>query len=147
MAHTLDKIVTFLRVSPIQQAIVLGIVTPFTITYILSVAENYSKGNTINGNVDALFALAGIGLSLLNEHVAIRNMKEHDKIKDALDRHGWNENIIESKSHSWCQRNTSQVASNDSGFGGETRKYLHEKGYRRYHFVPDAYIPKWLSGA
>jgi hypothetical protein len=136
MADTLDKIVTFFRVSPAQQVIALGMSTPATVLSTYSAIENYSQGNIGAGVTNTLIALANIGCFLFNEYLAIGKMQEYRKVKSALDDHGWDERIIEPKSHSWCQRNMAQVASEDSGFGNEAREYLKDKGYKRYNFIP-----------
>ena len=95
----------------------------------------YSQGNIGAGVTNTLTALANIGCFLFNEYLAIGKMQEYRKVKSALDEHGWDERIIEPKSHSWCQRNMVQIASDDAGFGKETRNYFHEKGYKWYHFI------------
>jgi len=76
--------------------------------------------------------LASIALS---ENAAAWKLQEYDKVKTALSEHGWDERIIEQKSHSWCQRNMARVASADTGCEEKTRMYLREKGYRWYHLL------------
>lgn len=137
MADTLDKIVTFFRVSPVQQVIALGMSTPTTVLSTYIAIETYSQGNIGAGITGTLTALANIGGFLFSEYLAIGKMSEYGKVKSALDKHGWDKRIIEPKSHSWCQRNMAQVASDDSGFGNETREYLKNKGYKWHHFIPD----------
>ena len=136
MENTLDKIVTFFRVSPIQQ--MLSLVSTAPTAYLSYRAiKYYSQENIDEGIKNVIGALACIGYFLFNECLAIVKMLEYDKVKSALYEHGWDKRIIEPKSHTWCQRNMTQVASDDTGFGKETRDYLYEKGYRWYHFRPD----------
>ncbi len=130
MANTLDKIVTFFKVSPVQQAVALGFSTPAAALSSYGTIEAYSQGKIGAGSLGTFIALVNIGSFLLNEYLAIGKMQEYRKVKSALDKRGWDERIIEPKSHSWCQRNMAQVASDDSGFGKETREYLHEKRMR-----------------
>lgn len=137
MANTLDKITTFLRVSPMQQVVSLGMSAPMTVFSTYGAIEGYSNGNVGMGVANTLSALANLGCFLFNESLAIKKMEEYGDLRNALEKYSWDERIIEPKSHSWCQRNMAQVASEDSGFGEETKKYLHEKGYRWYHFIPD----------
>lgn len=134
MTNTLDKIVTFFRVSPAQQVSALGMSTPLTVLTSYIAIENYSQGDINASIVYMLGAFANFGCFLANEYLAVKKIKEYDKVKSALDEHGWDKRIIEPKSHSWCQRNMVQVASDDSGFGKETRDYLHHRGYRWYYF-------------
>lgn len=137
MGNTLENIVTFFRVSPAQQVLALGMSTPLTISLSYMAIEDYSQGNINASIAKMLGAFANFGCFLANEYLAVKKMKEYDRVKSALDEHGWDKRIIEPKSHSWCQRNMVQVASDDSGFGKETRDYLHRKGYRWYHFIQD----------
>ena len=135
MAKTLDKILKFFQVSPVQQIVSLGLSAPGTAIYSYLSIENYSQGNTGAGIANAFGVFLNIGCFLFNEYLAIGKMQEYRKVKSALDEHGWDERIIEPKSHSWCQRNMVQIASDDAGFGKETRNYFHEKGYKWYHFI------------
>lgn len=142
MVKTLDTLVKFFWVSPVQQAVALGMLTPATIICTHSAIKDYSQGNIGAGITNTLGALANIGFFLFNEYLAVGKMKEYCKIKNILEENSWDEGLIERKSHSWCQRNIVQIASNNVGFGNETKEYLCEKGYRWYHFVPEFYVSK-----
>lgn len=132
----LDKIAAFFRVSPVYQAMA-GALVSLTVSFTQASIENYSRSNDLVGSMGALTAMVGLGGFLSGERLAMERMNEYKKVRNSLDRHGWDEKFIEPKSHSWCQRVMVRAASNDSGFGEETRKYLHDQGYRWYHFLPD----------
>ena len=134
MANTLDEIVTFFRVSPLQQISALGVPIPVIVFSTHSFIENYSQGSVGLAVTNAFTVLASIGCFWFNESLAVGKMQEYSKVKSVLDERGWDEKIIEPKSHSWCQRNMVKVASDHSGFRREAREYLRNKGYKWYNF-------------
>ena len=137
MAKTLESIITFFRVSPVQQALVFGITTPIIIDDTWRAVESYSHNDMYNGCLSISHILLCVGYALFNEVIAIKKLNEYYQVKNLFVKHGWDERVIEPKSHSWCQRNAAQVASNDTGFGKLTKEYFNKKGYRWYHCMPD----------
>lgn len=112
----------FIKLTYIQQILALGPLAGY-----LAAEQNQ------NGKLFFLTASALVS----NELLAIGKIDEYNKIINALEEYGWSARLIEPKSHSYCQRKIAQAASDDAGYGNETRNYLNEKGYKWYHFFPD----------
>ena len=119
------KVVNFLRVSPPAQFIA------FTSLLLAVSRGSMAIKEASSGNYAAAIDLAGISLLSLaslhfSESLATANFSEYKEIKQALTRYGWDERIIETKSHSWCQRNTARVAAINCGYKQEIDQYFRE---------------------
>jgi len=99
--------------------------------------QNYSCGNLGAGIISTTMAGGSMAFLLFNEYLAVDKIKRYKKLKNILNKRGWNKRIIDSMSHTWCERNLIQLVSDDSGFGEKTRNYLYQKGYEWYHFFPE----------
>lgn len=80
---------------------------------------------------------AGLFAMIFSEYSAVKKYHEYLKIKSAFERKGWDEKLIEPKSHSWCQRRAVRLAATDVGYLSETDQYFYKNGYRWYHIFPD----------
>ena len=114
-------VVNFLRVSPVPQFIAF-----MNLALTVRIGIEASSGNYVNAIGSAGTPLLFIALS---EVLAAANFSEYKKIKQALIRHGWDERIIETKSHTWCQRNTARVAAINCGYKQEIDQYFREHEY------------------
>ena len=131
----ITDVMTFVKVSPIQQVICAGMSGPVAIFCAYTAIEHYSNGNIGLGIMQTTAGLINVGCVIMNEKFASGNLSQYREVKRALEENGWDERLIDTKSYSWCQRNLVLVASYDTGFGKETKKYLKDQGYRWYSFL------------
>jgi len=129
MIKTLEKILRFFEVSPVQQFATWAMCAPVSLYCLNDGFQRLSEGNTLLAVVDGIIMLEAIGISYFNEKQATKLYRNHGRVRTLLEKRGWDERIIESKSHSWCDRNMVKVASDDAGFGEETEQYLEKMGY------------------
>lgn len=132
MSSLLKKVANVFRVSSLQQITVFGIGAPTAFLGGYQSVEAYARGQIIYGSWLTFLTLSTVASCLVNEALAFGKIREYHKVRRHLEEFGWGEEVVELKSHSWCQRRMVQVASTDSGFEKKTRDYLHKKGYRWY---------------
>ena len=124
----IKDVVNFLKVSPAPQFIAfMNLVLAASLGSIA--VKEASSGNYVAAIGSAGTPLLFIALSGFSEALAAANFSEYKKIKQALTRHGWDERIIETKSHTWCQRNTARVAAINCGYKQEIDQYFREHEY------------------
>lgn len=64
--------------------------------------------------------------------------REYCRIKDMLQRKGFNRRVFLVVAGSRCQRDAAMLAARETGFHTEARKLFNRLGYRWYHLLPDA---------
>lgn len=128
-------VVNFVRVSPAQQ-LLAAINFASAATPGVGAMEKASEGNYQAAAGLAAISLLNLAFLGFNEALAVGKLSEYKKIKAALSTHGWDERIIEPKSHSWCQRNAARVAAIDTGYKEEIDNYYEKEGYKWYHIIP-----------
>jgi len=119
------EVVNFLRVSPVAQFMAF---TSLVLAAGLgsTAIKEVSSGDYVASIDSAATSLLYIAFLGLSEALAATNFSEYKRIKQALTRSGWDERIIEPKSHSWCQRNTARVAAINCGYKQEINQYFRE---------------------
>lgn len=123
------KAVNFVRVSPVQQlsmAACLGLEVFF--------AEKVFQGYHYPTISFEVFTLASLATAGFNEALAYDKYLEYKKVRGELERRGWDERIINPKSHSWCQRNAARAAAIDTGYKDEVDSYYAREGHKWYLF-------------
>jgi hypothetical protein len=85
---------------------------------------HFSNGQYMSGAVTAGVALLNLGGIVLCEMAATVRYAEYHRVRSDLEHFGWNERIIEPKSHSFCQKIVAIVAATDCGFEKEVKEYF-----------------------
>ena len=130
MESKLEKIANFIRASPLQQLASLASAAATTLHVIDSFYGN-SAGGSQNGINPLSFLLSGIIITC-GELCAFDLYKKYLDVKGVFSRIGWDERVVKNYEDKWCMRHMVKTASDDAGFGDETRNYLGSAGYGRY---------------
>ena len=136
MKSILNKISSKIKIAPMQSTLI-GLNLSLGTLMGLDVIKNYYDGDFIIGTTEIALSLINYKIYQIQKNSAKKRINEYKKVKRILKKRGWDERIIEKKMHSWCQRYATQIASNEVGYGEQTKNYFYEKGYRWYHFLPD----------
>lgn len=146
-----NELLNFMRVSPVQQ--VGAMVSTCATLSLLSSTHELAKNLTFQMTFDSgigmaaiILSMAALGLNVgafgFQEALAVGKYMEYRKIKQSLIKYGWDERIIEPKLHSWCQRNAARAAAIDTGYVEKIDALYEQRGYKWYHFLPDAIAGK-----
>lgn len=84
-----------------------------------------------------LWALGWLTVALFACADGIARHREYQRIKAMLQRHGYNERIMQPVSRSRCQRDAAMLAAREVGHCRQTAAYFRALGYRWYHILPD----------
>lgn len=122
---SLEKAVKYVQVAPLQNLAGL-LVTPLIFNCSKWVLENYNT-HPKWATYMTIAALLNVGGIAVNQQIALENVREYKKVREAFEEYGWDERIVEPKSHSWCQRHATKIAAKDTGFGKEIRDYFNKK--------------------
>lgn len=85
---------------------------------------------TLGWAVVALFAMAD----------GIARHREYRRIKCMLQKHGYNERIMQLVARSRCQRDAAMLAARESGCCRQAAAFFRRLGYRWYHILPDTVL-------
>ncbi len=132
MKNILNKI----KVAPIQFSL-MGLNATFGTCISFDALENYANGEIMLGTIEAGLSLVTLKTFFIQKNYYKKKIEEYKKVKSALEKYGWDRRIVKTKRNSWCQRHLAQIASDETGYGEQTKNYFYEKGYRWYHFLPD----------
>lgn len=87
-----------------------------------------------------LWAAGWAVVSLFAMADGIARHREYRRIKAMLQKHGYNERIMQLVAHSRCQRDAAMLAARESGCCREAAAYFRKLGYRWYHILPDTVL-------
>lgn len=124
---TLDKIITYIKVAPLQHLTSLGVSLPSSVYVASEAMEQYAWGSMVGTASLTAVSLLCLGTSIPQQILATKGFRDYKRIKSLLEEYGWNEHAIEAKSRSWCQRHIAKVASADAGFGKEVKNYFAQQ--------------------
>lgn len=100
-----------------------------TIPHIVNATEDICEGRTMHALGNAMmvvfWASAGLGKYLV-----------YTRIKEDLEKKGFDERIIKPKSYSWCDRHAINQAVKQTGYLEEYEAFLEREGHKWYHFIP-----------
>jgi len=118
----MKEAINFLRVSHVSQYIAAPSLF-LAVCQGLTAIEKASSGNY--NAIDLVgMPLIWIACFAYSEKIAAANFSDYKRIKQALTKYGWDERIIETRSHSYCQRNTARVAASSCGYKQEIDQYF-----------------------
>lgn len=75
-------------------------------------------------------------VGLLNLLIGISKFFEYLSVKKALSKYGFRENIVKTKSYSWCQRHVTTIACNELGHGQKWKDYKLKNNHKFWHILP-----------
>jgi len=134
---TLDKISTYMKVSPFENA-GTAFLSPLAIYDATLAIDNYSQGKIAAGVSLSLASLACLGIGFLEQKDAAHNLGHYKEIRDGLKERGWSEDFLEDVivdkfgiHPSRRQRRIIRLAAEDAGFENEIRDFFIKKRYKR----------------
>lgn len=81
-------------------------------------------------------AMLNAGAAVANFLVGYSKFTEYQKVKDALQRYGWQERIVKPKMYSWCQRHAARQAAVELGYEEKFDTFAEKEGHKWYHLLP-----------
>lgn len=139
MWKSLENLLIYAKVAPFPHcsALSFGLATLFLLKF---AEKQLLRRNYFGGMVWGFMALFFLFITLFAEADARSRFQEYQRVRDLLQRYGWNRRFIKPISRSRCQRDAIQVAAERAGYKTEVIQFYRDRGYRWYHIIPDALL-------
>lgn len=118
---TIDKLISYFNVGIVPNSI--G-------------ASNIGATVLCAAREDMIGLVANLIFGAYNTALGVLKYKEYKKVKRALEEHGFDERLVETMAHSWCQRHAARLAAEETGSLFQFNEFIRKEGYRWYHVLP-----------